>query len=604
MRISDTLTEILLKRSGKFSKKELNDLHKRSASSKKPLQDIVVQENLITETELARMYAEEMNIPFIVLPAGMIEHHVLHRLPEHVSSRYNAVVFNIDEDDGSVHIAMEDPFDEEALLFIRKIVGDNIRPHLTSPTLLRAAHDQYRAARSSDQLGILSRKVRVNELQKTETNAISNEPAIAASVNYIIEEAIRRRATDIHIEPHIDRVVIRYRIDGLLHQMNALPLRTLPYLSGYIKSQAGLSLSESELPQYGTWYISGKDSSYSLRVAVAPMIDGEKISIHIRQQLNSAPSLRDIGLWGDSLNEVHKAIVQPHGLVMVAGHTGSGISTSLYSFLNAVNSPHIHIATVEDPIEHSLPGATQLEVNEGVGLTFERGLQAVLEHNPNVLMISSINDNHVIQMVLAAATRGQLVFGGIHAPSATVALKRVVDLGAEPHSIVSVSRGIISQRLIRKLCPYCREVIRPDAKLLKKIDSFSMMDKLGGIKKLHAAEKQAFDEGLGLETSGTKLQQSKELSTTGREILHLWKAHEGGCEHCHGAGYKGRVGIFEILVPNDAVLKALVSNGSKATIEKAALDSGMIPLGYDGLVKALRGVTSIEEVERVVSKNL
>ena len=422
MRISDTLTEILLKRSGKFSKKELSDLHKRSVSSKKPLQDIAVQENLITETELARLYAEEMNVPFIVLPAGMIDHHVLHQLPEHVSNRYNAVVFNINEDDGSIHIAMEDPFDEEALLFIRKIVGDNIRPHITSPTLLKAARDQYRTARSSDQLGILSRKARVSELQNTSSNALINEPAIAASVNYIIEEAIRRRATDIHIEPHIDHVVIRYRVDGLLHQMNALPLRTLPYLSGYIKSQAGLSLGETVLPQYGTWHISGGDSSYALRVAVAPMIDGEKISIHIKQQLSGAPSLRDIGLWGDSLSEVHKAVVQPHGLVMVAGHSGSGISTSLYSFLGAVNSPHIHIATVEDPIEHSLPGATQVEVSEGVGLTFERGLQAVLEHNPNVLMVSSINDNHIIQMLLAAATKGQLVFGGIHAPSASTCL--------------------------------------------------------------------------------------------------------------------------------------------------------------------------------------
>ncbi len=595
MRISDTLTEILLKRSGKFTKKQLLDLHKQSISSKKPLQDIVVHEHLITESELAALYAEELNIPFIMLPIGSIDPHVLRKLPEHVAFQYNVAVFDIDESDGVIRIAMEDPTDEEALQFLRKVLGDNLQPHLTTPTLLRAAHDQYRSLRSADQLVSLSRNTRP---ENERSNALIDENAIAKSVHYIIEDAINSGASHIHIEPHVDHTVIRYRIDGLLHEAHRIPIRNQNFIVNYIKSESNLKLADIESPKNGRWKITFGENEYELHVSIIPTIDGEKVSIAIIQGFTKAPGLRDIGLWGENLQKVHNALTEPQGILLVAAPDGSGKSTTILAALGALASPHISIATIEDPITYRIPGINQIEAKSISGITMESGLKALIQADANVIMISNVYGKSVIEQAVKAAHSGHLIIGGVHAPSSLHAAKQLLDNGIEAHMFSSVLRAIIAQRLPRKLCPDCREAYVPDAKTLKQIHNIV---EHGGIKKLHVFEKQALDEGLGIVTSGKTAGHSNEPSSTSREILRLWKAHDKGCDNCRGTGYVGRVGIYEVLVPTAPIHAALAQNDSVRKLISIAEEANFITMEYDGLIKALRGITSLAEVHRVLS---
>ena len=601
MRISDTLTEILLKRSGKFTKKQLSDLHKQSLSSKKPLQDIVLHDNLITESELAALYAEELNIPFVILPIGSIDPRVLRKLPEHIASQYNVAVFDIDESNGTIRIAMEDPTDEQALQFLRKALGDNVEPHLTTPTLLRAAHDQYRALRSSDQLGTLTRQTRALAQAAHDTNALLDESAVAESVHFIIEDAISSGASHIHIEPHIDYTVIRYRIDGLLREIHKLPIRNQEHLVAYIKKESALKISDITTPQNGRWNISFGDNQYELRVTIMPTIDGEKVSIAIVHGLGKAPSLRDIGLWGEGLQSLHNAITEPHGLVLIAGPKGSGKSTTLFSLLGSVVSPHLSVASVEDPVTYRIPGVNQIEASSTSSATFQSVLTSLLQEDVNIIMVSDVDDKEVLQSVIHGARKGHLILGGIHASSSAGAVKHVLDTGVEPHVFGSVLRAIVAQRLPRKLCPDCREAYVPDAKTLKHIQSICTV---GGIKKLHENETRALDEGLGIFANGKTAGHSNEISTSSREVLRLWRAHDGGCENCRRTGYVGRVGIFETLVPSDSIQGALSHKASSKTIGQASEESGMVTMEYDGLIKTLRGITSLDEVKRVLAKNL
>jgi type IV pilus assembly protein PilB len=598
MRISDSLAQSLLKQSGAFTQEQLDDLRSQLSATKKPLQDLIIQNGLLSEAELTRLYAERLGVPFIELPDS-ISHRVLSRLPEHVATRYNAVVFDTDDNEGSILVAMEDPNDPGAVSFLKKQLGDNLKLHLSTSSQLRNALDLYRTSRRSPLLHIMSPPSDPSSPPASGSSAIVEGSVTVDSVNHILEQALEIGASDIHIEPQVDHIVIRYRIDGLLRPAHKLHLQALDPLLGYIKTMGQLKPEEHDAPQYGQWATSLGDESYEVRATILPTIDGEKVVLHLVPSSSKAPSLRDLGLWGQGLHDLQRATTEPHGILLVAGPTGSGKSTTLFSLLSALSAPNVTIATIEDPVEYRIAGANQVQIDPGAGVTLDSALNAVLQQSPNIIMLSEINDARSCAAAIEASLRGHLVLGALHTNNAAAGVRRLLDMDIKPHMITSSVRAIVGQRLARKLCPDCREAVAPSKATLEQIEKSLHLKDLGGFPKLHELESLAAAEGLGVQVSGKSATAAHSLSSSARGLSRLWRAHAGGCERCYHTGYQGRVGIFEVLSLGAAVQKTINSESSGHAIDQAAIGAGMISMQLDGLVKALRGQTTVAEVLRV-----
>ena len=598
MRISDSLAQSLLKQSGSLTKEQLDDLRSQLAETKKPLQDLIIQNGLLSEAELTRLYAKHSGVPFIELPAS-ISHRALSRLPEHVATRYNAVVFDTDDNEDIILVAMEDPSDQGAVSFLKKQLGDNLKLHLSTSSQLRDALDQYRTGRRSQLLHIMSPPDDSDSPQAAVSSSMVEGSVIVDSLNHILEQALEIGASDIHIEPQLDHIVIRYRIDGLLRPAHKLHLQALSPLLGYIKTVGQLKTEEHDAPQYGQWATSLGDESYEVRVTILPTVDGEKVVLHLVPSSTKAPSLRDLGLWGQGLHDLQRAFAEPHGIVLVVGPTGSGKSTTLFSALSALSAPDVTIATIEDPVEYRIAGANQVQINPSAGVTLASALPAVLDQSPDIIMLSEINGTKSCVAAIEASLRGHLVLSALHTSSAAAGVHRLLDMDIKPHMIDNSVRAIVGQRLARKLCPDCQEAVAPGKTTLAQIEKSFHLKDFGGFRRLHELETLATEEGLGVQVSGKSATAAHYLSTSSRSINRLWRAHAGGCERCHHTGYQGRVGIFEVLSLSAAVQKTINSEASTHAIDQAAIESGMISLQLDGLVKALRGQTTVSEVLRV-----
>lgn len=597
MRISDNLAESLLAKSGKFTEQQISDLRSLSDKTHKPLQDLIVSGGLMSEAELTRLYAEELGVPFVELSSSNIDPKVVTNLPHHIANHYGVVVFNVDSD-GNVLIAMEDPSDTEAIRFLEKQLGNNLKLHLTSSSLLKAALEEYYEVGSKHNLNISNYGNQVETSQAV--HDISVEASnIAESLNHILNRALSLGASDIHIEPQTDHGVIRYRVDGLLREAYKLPHAAIDPLIGYIKTTSQVGGLDHFAPQYGQWVVEMGDQRYTVRVSVITTIDGEKALLHITHESSKAPSLRNLGLWGTALHDLQTAVTEPNGTLLVVGPIKSGKSTTLFSLLNALSSPSVNIVTIEDPVEYRVRGANQFQVSEASGISFTTALKAILNQDPNVIMLSEINDAKLCDMAIQASLKGHLILSSLHTPSAAAGLHRLLEMGVEPYMVASSMRAIVGQRLPRRLCPNCREIITPNKTMLEQIEKFVHLKNHGGYKRLHQLESAAREEGVGATDSRVAI--TSQLGSTTRSINRLWAAHEGGCENCNHTGYRGRIGIFEVLRPGSEIQKAINNKSGLYTINQAAVNSGMVSMQLDGLIKALLGQTTISEVLRVTA---
>jgi type IV pilus assembly protein PilB len=366
-----------------------------------------------------------------------------------------------------------------------------------------------------------------------------------------------------------------------------------------IKILANLKIDEHRAPQDGRFKISISNHVYALRVSTLPIVDGEKVVMRILDESSKAPTLEELGYWGLSLERVDQAIRQPHGMVLVTGPTGSGKSTSLFSVLNKLNNSTVNISTVEDPVEYRIGGVNQTQVNPLAGMTFANGLRALLRQDPNIIMVGEIRDGETADLAVQAALTGHLVFSTLHTNNAATCLPRLLDMGVEPFLIASTVRVVIGQRLVRRLCPDCREEYTPDEEVIERIRTTFGLKESGDMGRINALEKQAMDAGIGAKDSGKK--PTEGMSTDGKTIVRLWKAHEEGCATCGHSGYHGRMGVYEVLGNNVAIQKLIMSNSTSENLEEEAVKDGMVTMQMDGLVKALRGQTTVEEVMRVTS---
>jgi len=600
MHISDSLIEDLLVKSELVSKDRLAELRGQEASEKKTLQEITIDSGTVSEKDLTKLYGAEIDVPFTELNVKDIKPEVLQILPERIARQYNAVVFSVDENDTKL-VAMTDPDDVQALNFLQKQLSNNMRVYIATETQMQVALEAYRTDVGGELTKVISSDAASSALEEFNDENVSQQDLaedspIAQTVNLIVEYGVKNGASDIHIEPRENFVVVRYRIDGLLREANKLPRKALGALVSRIKILADLKIDEHRAPQDGRFKISLGSATYALRVSTLPIVDGEKVVMRILNESSKPATFTELGFWGQGLRTLQLAVTQPHGMVLVTGPTGSGKSTTLFSTLSMLNTPNVNISTVEDPVEYRIQGVNQTQVNPLAGMTFESGLRALLRQDPNIIMVGEMRDKQTADLGVQAALTGHLVFSTLHTNNAATCLPRLLDMGVEPFLIASTVRAVVGQRLVRRLCGSCRETYEPDHATLEQLEKTFHFDAVGGHKKLHELEQQAIDDGIG------KDKDKSELSTSATAITRLFKAHDDGCEVCNHTGYKGRIGIYEVLQNETNIQTLIVGNTTSEKLNQAAIDGGMLTMQLDGFIKALRGQTTIEEILRVTAQ--
>jgi type IV pilus assembly protein PilB len=589
MRISDDTIERLLTGAGKATPEQLAELKKSTEHTHRPMQYMAVQNKLISELELTKLFADYAHIPFVQIDPRDIPSEVLNKIPERIAVQYRAVLFKIDED-GTMHLAMDDPDDVQAVDFIQKEIGENTKIYIATRDNILACIENYRGDvdKQLDEVIDIQREDDGSEQQVTDAD-ISEDSPVAQTINLLLEYAIRSSASDIHIEPRESFVQIRYRIDGVLNEVNRLPRNVLGSLISRIKILANLKIDERRVPQDGRFKIKVAGKQYALRVSTLPVADGEKVVMRILDESNEAVSLESLGYWGRSLEVLNDALTEPNGVILITGPTGSGKSTSLFSVLNLLNTPNVNISTIEDPVEYKIPGVNQTQTNVKAGMTFASGLRAMLRQDPNIIMVGEIRDSETADLGIQAALTGHLVFSTLHTNNAATTLPRLLDMGIEPFLIASTIRAVVGQRLVRRLCMVCREQHTATPEEVEAIRStFHLGDNAFGI--LHQLDVMAKKQKVG---------EATELGTTETGITTLWRASPNGCDECNHTGYKGRIGIYEALDNSLAIQKLIISNATSNQIQTQAISEGMVTMQTDGLIKALRGQSTIEEVLRV-----
>lgn len=603
MRISDSLVEKLLTATEQIKAEQLASLHEQQKAEKKTLQDLVIANGIISEKDLTKLYAAEVDVPFTEINSKELKREILKLIPERIARQYRVVLFGVEED-GTKLLAMEDPDDIQAVNFLQKQLGENLKIHVAVGSVIQTALDQYKDGVNSDLTKIATAEDNDSSEDDEDVSEedLAEDSPIAQTVNLLIEYAIRAGASDIHIEPREGYTSIRYRVDGVLREANKLPKKVHNALVSRIKILSSLKIDERRAPQDGRFKIQIGSAVYALRVSTLPIAEGEKVVMRILDESSKAATLEELGYWGRSLQAINQAITQPHGMILVTGPTGSGKSTSLFCALSLLNKPSVNISTIEDPVEYKIQGANQTQVNPKAGMTFAAGLRALLRQDPNIIMVGEIRDSETAGLGVQAALTGHLVFATLHTNNAATCLPRLLDMAIEPFLIASTVRAVVGQRLVRKLCVDCREEISPDAPILKQIAEIFGTDNAGVMKHMHELEVQALDAGIGKAAAGKSKVDTNKISTSDTKINKLYRAHDGGCDNCGHIGYRGRVGIYEVLSNSADLQKLIVSNGTSDIIQDQAIKEGMVTMQVDGLIKALRGQTTIEEILRVTSE--
>lgn len=590
MRISNETLIKLLTKNDVASQEQLDALKEESERLNRSMQDVAIEKQVISEADLTKLFAEYADIPYIELEPRTIPQEVLTKIPERIARQYNAVLFQVD-DDGLVHLAMDDPDDIQAVSFIEKEVGENTRIYIASKENILQCLENYRGDVNEELNEVIDiQREDDGSAQQVSEAEIAEDSPIAQTVNLLLEYAIRSQASDIHIEPRENFVQIRYRIDGVLREVNQLPRNVLGALVSRIKILSNLKIDERRVPQDGRFKIKVAGKQYALRVSTLPIADGEKVVMRILDESNQAVTLTDLGYWGHSLSVINEAIAEPNGMVLITGPTGSGKSTSLFSVLTMLNRPDVNISTIEDPVEYKIPGVNQTQTNAKAGMTFANGLRALLRQDPNIIMVGEIRDGETANLGVQAALTGHLVFSTLHTNNAATCLPRLLDMDIEPFLIASTVKAVVGQRLVRRLCMNCRQQYTPEQ---TQIDEFIKLFNLRSDQTfayIHELEQKAAEQKVGGETV---------LGTDEHTITSLWKANPEGCDECNHTGYKGRIGIYEVLGVSIPVQKMIVANATSNQIQDQAINEGMTTMQADGLIKSLRGNTTLEEVLRV-----
>ncbi len=573
----------LLKNAKKISAEQITALETEASNPKSNLEELVITQNITTDSELTQLFASEIGVPYIELNPKEISKEVLKQLPENIAKLYNMVIFagSIDDEKEPRQIAMVDPDDLQAIDVLHKLYGQNIKIFMSTKFNVLAVLDLYRGNIGSEISKIVTSGDEAEDDEDITEEDIAEDSPIAQTVNLIIEYAVKSGASDIHIEPRDKHVLIRYRIDGVLKEANRLPKRTIAALVSRIKILSSLKIDERRAPQDGRFKINMNGRIFAFRVSTLPISEGEKVVMRVLDESSEPLSLQQLGFWGKALENIQSASHQPHGMILVTGPTGSGKSTTLHSVLHILNKPDVNISTIEDPVEYKLEGVNQTQVNPVAGMTFVAGLRALLRQDPNIIMVGEIRDGETASLGVQAALTGHLVFSTLHTNNAATCLPRLLDMNIEPFLIASVVRVVIGQRLVRRL-------VQEDA------EEYTLSDEeRKNIEHVFGLKNKADWDELLQKVQNAQEEFGKPKSTK----ITFWKPKKDLPND--KTGYKGRMGIYEVLSNTTEVQNLIVSNATSDEIQDKAVEGGMVTMQNDGLIKAIMGMTSIEEILRV-----
>jgi type IV pilus assembly protein PilB len=551
----------VLVRLGYLTQAELEAALARQHADGRPIGDLLVSEGRITRDQLGRAMAYRAGVDFYTLADG-VDPAVAQLMDERNARRYSAVPVRRDPD-GTLVVAMADPANVFAVDDIRILLKSEVRPVLALPDDIRELLT-HAGAIEEVVADILEESGEEEDERREETDialAVDDAPVVRL-VNSIISRAVDERASDIHFEPQGGEMVVRYRVDGVLRQVTKIPQRMATGVVSRLKIMSDLDIAERRVPQDGRVGLNVGGRSLDMRVASLPTVYGEKVVMRVLDKSNVLMKMSELGFTSDTLARFDACYRRPYGAVLVTGPTGSGKSTTLYAALNQVNSPEKNIITVEDPVEYRLPGVNQVQVNTKAGLTFAAGLRSILRCDPDIVMIGEVRDRETAQIAIESALTGHLVLATLHTNDSAGGLTRLAEMGVEPFLSASAVVGILAQRLARRLCPHCREPISVPHDVLR-------------------------------ETAGVS-----SLPRTLPDPAPVFRP--AGCPRCGGTGYRGRLGVFEVLTMSEEIERLTVAGASSEEIRRQARREGMRTMREDGLLKVLSGHTSLEELARAV----
>ena len=541
---------------------QLKQAQEEEKRTGKRLRTVLVKLGLIAEDDLVSFLSEKLGLPRIELGNYLVDPKITELVPEELARKYELIpVLKIGQ---RLICAMVDPWNVFAVDDIRARTNLTIEPAVATETEIKKALNEHYGAKGSmedliksideGKLGLKENK----ELDVKQLQGIVEEPVVIKLVNLIIMQAIKEGASDIHIEPEEEVIITRFRVDGMLHKLNSPPKHLQSAIISRIKIMANLDIAERRIPQDGRFTLKIEGKQIDVRVSCVPTIFGENIVLRLLDASSTVMTLEQLGFSKEIFAKYSKLIVRPHGIILVTGPTGSGKTTTLYASLDKINTQEKNIITIEDPVEYKLSGVRQIQVDTKVNLSFANGLRSILRQDPNIIMVGEIRDFETAEIAIQAALTGHLVFSTLHTNDAAGAITRLIDMGVEPFLASSAIIGVLAQRLVRKICPDCKEKFAPTKEALK-------------------------DIGLAPEAK-IDFYQGK------------------GCAKCLNTGYKGRISLYELMLPDDKIRNAIIAKAPANEIRKLARSSEMLTLMEDGIEKIKQGITTVEEVLRVTQE--
>lgn len=549
-----SLGEILIEQ-GLVTKEQIQEALSRQKSENRSLGEILLDLGYITESDLYSALGEQLGVPYVSLSYYSVDPSVIGLLAESFARQHKVIpLFRIGT---SLTLGMVDPLNLAVIDQVVRATGLEVEPVICSPHDIEQAIDHYYGTSSAveEVVQVLGAEEKEEAVDTYTLQAQASDAPIVKLVNLIIAQAVKERASDIHIEPEEGLVRVRFRVDGIMREVYTQPKRLQGAIISRIKIMANLDIAERRLPQDGRIQIAVEGRQIDLRVSTLPTVYGENVVMRILDKSNLRVNLSDLG-FGDMEPRVRAMLSRPNGLILVTGPTGSGKTTTLYSALNEVSKMDVNTITLEDPVEYRLPLIRQAQVNVKAGFTFASGLRSILRQDPDIVMVGEIRDAETAKIAVEAAMTGHLVLSTLHTNDAPSALPRLIDMGVEPFLVASATAGVMAQRLVRKICPNCKVEYDPPDSVLKAI---------------------------GLSGKRAKLYKGE------------------GCRACSNTGYKGRMGVYEVMVVNEEIRQLVVEEASADRIREAAMRAGMRTLRQDGILKALEGHTTVEEVFRVTA---
>ena len=584
MRVSNKQLKAFLLDTNLVAAPDIERAQEKAEKENKSIGEILLKQGKISGEDLTRLEAYILGIPFVSLQNQVLDPEILRLIPEPIARVNNVIAFKKRGD--FLEVAMLDPENLEIIQFIKKKTNLKVLSRLTDEKSMKEALIQYRKSLKAEFGELINRDAeemlkpaeteKEEEASGEELKKLGEDLPVIRIVDTLLKHAIIQRASDIHIEAAEKEVIVRYRLDGILHDVMVLPKTLAASLITRIKILANLRLDEHRLPQDGRFKVESSEYKVSFRVSVLPVYDGEKAVMRLLPEDSKGFTLEKLGFSGEGLERIHRAVRKPVGMILATGPTGSGKTTTLYTILDILNTPEVNISTIEDPIEYRMPRVNQSQVKPDIGYTFANGLRSLLRQDPDIIMVGEIRDNETAGLAINAALTGHLVLSTLHTNSAAGALPRLIDMKAEPFLIVSTVNIIIAQRLVRTLCKN-RETYKLSAdqlkELAKEIDLDYMLEIMRREKIISPAETWA--------------------------NLDFFRAKP--VKDCPD-GYHGRIGLHEVLIMSETIKNLVMANATSDDVEKQAKKEGMITMFEDGLIKAVQGITSIEEVLRVTKE--